>query len=236
MDVQDGFILGIYNYCDRWCETCAFTSRCRVFADMAEEASAADANLEAVVNAPPLPQDVPPPAPRWLQECIDEMNETAREAATSDELLDLPELAPEHRVIEQRARDYSFSVAGWLQTIALPPERDHGDPRAIIWQFCAFIPPKVHRALTGLAEWQEDPGDWPPDHDGSAKVALLAIDRSRAAWIEIVDRGFARIEDVAPRVDELSRLAEDLERVFPKARAFVRPGFDEPEEVAKLEA
>lgn len=26
------FIPGIYNYCDRWCERCAFTARCRTFA------------------------------------------------------------------------------------------------------------------------------------------------------------------------------------------------------------
>ena len=26
------FIAGIYNYCDRWCERCAFTARCLVFA------------------------------------------------------------------------------------------------------------------------------------------------------------------------------------------------------------
>ena len=30
------FISGIYNYCDRWCERCAFTSRCMNFA-MGEE-------------------------------------------------------------------------------------------------------------------------------------------------------------------------------------------------------
>ena len=26
------FIPGIYNYCDRWCERCAFTARCMNFA------------------------------------------------------------------------------------------------------------------------------------------------------------------------------------------------------------
>lgn len=26
------FISGIYNYCDRWCERCPFTSRCMNFA------------------------------------------------------------------------------------------------------------------------------------------------------------------------------------------------------------
>src|SRR5688572_15525227 len=36
MEVQDGFIVGIFNYCDRWCERCPLTNRCRLFADMAE--------------------------------------------------------------------------------------------------------------------------------------------------------------------------------------------------------
>src|SRR5688572_13257745 len=30
-------ISGIYNYCDRWCERCPFTSRCLVFATEAED-------------------------------------------------------------------------------------------------------------------------------------------------------------------------------------------------------
>jgi len=33
---NDQFISGIYNYCDRWCERCSFTSRCMNFA-MADE-------------------------------------------------------------------------------------------------------------------------------------------------------------------------------------------------------
>lgn len=31
------FISGIYNYCDRWCERCSFTSRCLTYAMAAEE-------------------------------------------------------------------------------------------------------------------------------------------------------------------------------------------------------
>ena len=30
--MADQFIPGIYNYCDRWCERCPLTARCRVFA------------------------------------------------------------------------------------------------------------------------------------------------------------------------------------------------------------
>jgi hypothetical protein len=34
---DDRFISGIYNYCDRWCERCAFTSRCMNFAMVDEQ-------------------------------------------------------------------------------------------------------------------------------------------------------------------------------------------------------
>src|SRR5687768_5807012 len=30
--MSEHFIPGIYNYCDRWCERCPLTARCRVFA------------------------------------------------------------------------------------------------------------------------------------------------------------------------------------------------------------
>ena len=33
MEIKDGFIVGIFNHCDRWCERCALTSHCGLFAD-----------------------------------------------------------------------------------------------------------------------------------------------------------------------------------------------------------
>ena len=39
------FIAGIYNYCDRWCERCQFTSRCLNFA-LGEEESARPENRD----------------------------------------------------------------------------------------------------------------------------------------------------------------------------------------------
>lgn len=35
--MEQNFIPGIYNYCDRWCERCAFTNRCRSYAREEEE-------------------------------------------------------------------------------------------------------------------------------------------------------------------------------------------------------
>jgi len=30
MSDEEKFVSGIHNYCDRWCERCTFTARCRV--------------------------------------------------------------------------------------------------------------------------------------------------------------------------------------------------------------
>src|SRR5687768_14273654 len=43
------FISGIHNYCDRWCERCDFTDRCRVFA-MERDAPHDDGDMESVVQ------------------------------------------------------------------------------------------------------------------------------------------------------------------------------------------
>jgi hypothetical protein len=123
---------------------------------------------------------------RWLQECIEEMNEVLRKP-----------VRPEYRGIEDRARGYCFGVAGFLQNIEPPPERDQVDPRSVILHYCAFIPPKVYRALTA-------------DPDGSAEVALIAIERSRSAWIAMAKHGLAPIADAERFVSDLSRLADDL--------------------------
>jgi hypothetical protein len=78
--------------------------------------------------------------------------------------------------------------------------------------------------------------DYPPDHEGSAKVALLGIDRSMLAWAAARDAGKVSPDDAARFIGELHRLSIELEELIPKARGFVRPAFDEPDEVRKLEA
>jgi hypothetical protein len=163
------------------------------------------------------------------------MNEAAREMTIDEACLLVREgIAPEHESIDQRARAYSFGTAGWLQQAGSPGDRDYADPRSVLAHDCALIPAKIYRALNGWLLTQGEREHWPADHDGSAKVALLSIDRSRVAWIATAERGLARTTEVEPFVSELGVLADEVERVFPHARAFVRPGFDEPAEVAKL--
>lgn len=231
MEIQDGFIVDVYNYCDRWCGACPLTSRCRLFADVAEIEASLDPTLKPVADAPPLP--VPPPPPQWMQELLHEINEAARDPISDEEWERLkPRIVPGHEPIEARARHCFTRAHAWLRTQDEHARGDPGDPRAIINWFHSLIPAKVHRALTGLAEgWDFDS---PPDHDGSAKVALIGIDRSYKACLDAIECRLATVEEMRPLIEDLEWLRGELERVFPRARAFVRPAFDEPDEVAKL--
>ena len=89
---------------------------------------------------------------------------------------------------------------------------------------------KTMRALSGRKEeLEEDPemAEFPKDSDGSAKVALIGIDRSIAAWRMMQLSLPERAESIVPLILQLERLRQRLEKSFPEARDFVRPGFDE---------
>ena len=62
--------------------------------------------------------------------------------------------------------------------------------------------------------------------DGSAKVALIGIDRSLAAWSELLRQLPDEEDRILSLLAALSRLSRDVEAAFHGARAFVRPGFD----------
>jgi len=89
---------------------------------------------------------------------------------------------------------------------------------------------KSIRALSGRKEeFEEDPefAECQKDSDGSAKVALIGIDRSIAAWRIMQLSLPERARSIVPLILKLERLRQRLEKSFPKARDFIRPGFDE---------
>lgn len=65
------------------------------------------------------------------------------------------------------------------------------------------------------------------DSDGSAKIALIAVDRSLSAW-RVMQSSFAeKANTIMPMLLVLERLRRGTEQLFPQARDFIRPGFDE---------
>jgi len=86
---------------------------------------------------------------------------------------------------------------------------------------------KLMRAIRGkMEEKTEIMDDYAKDSDGSAKISLIALDRSIAAWGEIHKHLPLHDNNTIDILTHLDRLRRKVEKVFPDARAFIRPGFD----------
>ena len=88
---------------------------------------------------------------------------------------------------------------------------------------------KFARALSGKEEdddWFEE-NNFPKDSDGSAKVALIGIDRSISAWTKICEYFPEREDEILTMLSMLDKLRRVGEEEFPNARKFKRPGFDD---------
>lgn len=82
--------------------------------------------------------------------------------------------------------------------------------------------------MRGRDDKDNDLDDDPVQNDwnGSAKVALISLERSEAAWQVIAQStGDAVPAALAGRVADLRQA---VEQTFPNARSFIRPDFDEP--------
>jgi hypothetical protein len=248
------FIEGIYNYCDRWCERCGFTSRCLNFA-MGEEMDR---------GKKPGPHDAK------NREYWDSLNEVfeltmemlhdcAKEAGVDlDAMADDPAIAGEVRATDRKAKNnaaakaanaYAKIVNAWFKehmprlerkrsNVALLEELEIDSAQqqrelskvidaveVIRWyQYQIYV--KIVRACTSLSPMSEEPDEYPKDSDGSAKVALIGIDRSIGAWGIIRKEAPEQADEVLDILLHLDRLRRRIEKKFPDARGFIRPGFD----------
>jgi hypothetical protein len=239
------FIEGIYNYCDRWCERCSFTSRCLNFAmaeDEPEHAENRDARNQAFWQK----------LGETLQVTLELLHEFAEEHGIDLDAIHSEEAAETEKLRDEMARDhgccraarsYGEMVNDWFESArgfmgqreAEPGEEATADARAreveaaleVIRWYQHQIYVKLIRAVRGsLNDDPETEEGFQKDSDGSAKVALIGIDRSLAAWGE-VRRSLPFLEQETVRLlVHLERLHREVEKAFPEARAFIRPGFD----------
>jgi hypothetical protein len=233
---DERFISGIYNYCDRWCERCPQTSRCLNFSVSEEEFSdpeARDIGNEAFWKK----------LSGILGEALELLRESAKEWGIDIETLDSAEdeeniktkdVAAENHLLCRVAKRYSQLAEDWFgrrDTLFFEIAAAAGEGVSIeeaievIRWYQYFIGAKVMRAIRGNTE-EERCGEFPSDSDGSAKIALIAIDRSIAAWAVIqhyIADGDREVIDVIAFLDGLRQAAEET---FPQARSFIRPGFD----------
>lgn len=250
---SDNFIPGIYNYCDRWCERCPFTARCMNFAmtrEHSDDPEASDINNEkfwqSLSNIFKVSRELVEETAQEMGVDLDNINfeETAREEGIKDKITENHECC-------QAAKKYYQMVTEFFESEYVPSlqvvdkkhianaaelqESDVLDGRPtldemveIIQWYQHFIFVKLMRAVRGtLGNAEEQWEDFPKDSDGSAKVALIAIDRSMAAWGHMHQFFPSYQNQIMALIVHLERLRNRTETIFPVARQFVRPGFDE---------
>ena len=246
-------IPGIYNYCDRWCERCPFTSRClncKMVEEKFGDTDAYDLNNAAFWEK----------FQETLQDALDMLREIAEE-----EGIDLDSIAVDEEDRLKRERDkkavipiiahmskrYIEMVDNWFTSndYLLPKdvnaddgesnfttvksdthdgEIDWEDALEVIRWYQFQIHVKLSRAIDGKDDKRiPELEDFPKDSDGSAKVALIGVDRSIAAWREVMKFFEIDEDEIIRIISYLDRLRRSTEIEFPDARAFIRPGFDE---------
>ena len=231
-----GYIDFISAYCDRWCERCAFTSRCSAFA--AEAAIAMCGDVEdglALAVGPPADVESGPAVPtdrEWLAELDnaelspEERAEHDRRARTRRARVDDSPIVRQSWAVSMLAHQWFAAHASAIA--AADPVLGEALTVARYDEFLVTV--KLTRAVNGRDEFEHgemieaDPvqNDW----NGSAKLALICLARSTEAWHVIAQAsGDEQSVDIASRLDALQR---EVEQSFPAAHAFVRPGFDQP--------
>lgn len=212
-------IAGVYNTCDHWCAYCPLTERCLLYRcePRASGASLEQDVSEHVSEAMVLLRVLGEPEPSSVGDtaCL------VRPALSDIDVTQDP-LACLANEYGRRAADYLRAHRGFpFETT----RRETGPtPFDILVWHHTLIPSKIARALFSAALGAED--DRAPSSDAlaSAKVALIGMDRSLDALTVLP------LDGDDPRLPHLrallTRLRRDMERRFPAARSFVRPGFD----------
>jgi len=240
------FIPGIYNYCDRWCERCAMTSRCLNYT-MGEE-DFADPETQDIQN-----QVFWDKLSESFRLTLEMIRDTAEEMGIDlddmdqesyreeEELKD--EMAESHECC-RRGKAYATMVDDWFKDASeLFGERGEGaeseigpearsleDALQVVRWYQHQIYVKLMRAVRGqMDERFEEMDEFAKDSDGSAKVALIGMDRSLGAWGEIRRQLPTGKRQILEMLKELVALRKKTEKAFPEARSFLRPGFDKIE-------
>lgn len=237
------FIPGIYNYCDRWCERCTMTAKCLNYAHgqaMNEEAGDTetnDINNEKFWESISLSFEV----------TLDMIYEEAKQRGIDlDSLPKVERKKPEKKPVEIIAGQYSHKMFKWLKENRKILEQKaeellvvgnsgenalkFADAWNVVQWYCVFISAKVHRAHFDLDDRLEDKNDEYSvysDNLGSAKIALIAIDRSMAALSVMYPLMPANEDDYLQFLAVLSQIKKLMLGTFPDAMAFKRPGFDD---------
>ncbi|MCF7794633.1 MAG: hypothetical protein K9N09_11820 [Candidatus Cloacimonetes bacterium] len=226
------FIPGIYNYCDSWCERCAYTSRCANFIS-GEERYSDMKDLD--IRNEQFWKKLGDIFKNTFELIYEKAEEYGIDLDNLDDEIDLPSMHnSDNQFLIKLCKKYEELTKSWFE------EQHFGDLETVekieqkktelenvievIYWYQYQIEVKFRRSFQGI-----DDNDFTSKHDmkGSAKVALIGIDRSLAAWNLLMHLIPLHEKEILQIISILKKMKNVGERQFPNARSFVRPGFDE---------
>lgn len=245
------YISGIYNYCDRWCERCQFTSRC-LNHSLEEEPSC---QLESIDEANERFWHRIEDSFKLTFSLIEDLAKETGVDLESIEIDEDEEIDNKVHLLTHISMNYANLVDEWfknnqnvLKNELLKPakqlvSRAHlkliypqttetsislEEVVEVISYYQYAITVKLSRAITSRDnEAKIRLENIAKDSDGSAKIALIEIDRSINAWSELLKYFEDEKKGILKIINHLKQIREIAEKEFPNAREFIRPGFDE---------
>lgn len=242
---QRNFISGIYNHCDRWCERCQFTNRCRVYFEEKKHFNESDGNPDFVKI---ISQN--------FSKALELLHKIADERGID---LDNIEIEEEDSIesfeekmnhpLPKAAKDYGLKVMEWmkstneleseqqllLENINLGVKLDQSDKDLrlidealnIINWYELQISVKLTSAISYYPHNPDFEDDIQNMYHSSAKIAMIGIENSMKAWQSLLDVIPDKTDDILGFLIQLKKLRSKIEQKFPKLNKFKRPGFDD---------
>ena len=227
------YITGIFNYCDYWCERCAYTQRCRNFAmgKEMEQEDAGDGGKEDATRkvfwdklAGQLREtSVAGEVTEWVDEVhldtdleieYEERAETRRQTVRSHPLVVLADTYREKAStwLETADEDLKRVASELLQSARSPfgeadaeeEAREIGDLIEVVTWYHTLIPPKLSRAVSGLTESNELEGEAGRIVRASRREDANGSGKLALVSIERSMAAWARLREIVPsREDDI---------------------------------
>jgi len=248
-------IPGIYNYCDRWCDKCLFTSQCLLFSN------------ESKIATFEILNDRLPEAEEIMDELFDTGDDDKENNFDLDDYSDdddddfifgesneddeeedidfddekeppllIEELAHQyfeqaHNLIKSIDEKFNFSSTP-KESITLPQIKNIYESFETISWYHTFIYVKIKRASRSKKEFlrykDEDSKEFAKsDSDGTAKVAAISVNNSINALSRLPEYLPDYGADLIKLSSLLQRIFSELVREFPDYVKFKRPGLDD---------
>ncbi len=217
---MEELISGVHNYCDRWCQRCKFIQRCAVGQADIQKFDEKDMSPEKFAEAL---QNIFGDLQAQLTEFLGdfEFEEPTDEEIHEDKV---HHLMIDTHPLSLLSEKYYMQVFEMMNTLI----EVKGHEWEVIGWYHVFLHIKFKRAIHGLRDANDEmyaDNPYQTDSNGSAKIAIIAVEHSIIAWKRLFDR------DPNPAFQKmlflLKQIHQTAQQTFPDYEKFVRAGFDD---------